>query len=274
MNPWCGNRGDVLKHLVLCELLVHLGGSDVTYVDPLAGRPFNHLMDAEYEFSRRGTAKAGWADQFLTAVEAGPCQALAETPYVGLLTESHPEGTFWQEGSIGADPVYPGSAGFAWLLWGSAARWVCGDSSITDRAELRLLLGRDAVRDEQVGAPGGWDKMVGVGAPATLVLVDPFDLTARGSLAEAARGLVYAAAYRGATVAAWYPRGPRFDPQAIAGLTIRLRTLTAKVSIIESSWDKLGGSGLTGAGMLLVGLDRQKATEIGSLVQQVDKLRF
>lgn len=274
MNPWCANRGDVLKHLVLCELLVRLEGAGVTYVDAFAGRPFNHLMKAQYEFSRRRVPHGGWADQFLAAVEDAPCRRLANSPYVRLLTASHPEGTFWQNGSVAVDPVYPGSAGFAWLLLGPRARWICADTWGTDRGELTALFGHDAVLDDLVGIPEKWEEILSDSGRTTLVLVDPFDLTARGKRGEPARDFVYAAARHHATVAAWYPCGPRYDSLAIVDLAIRLSEFTVPVSTIESSWGELAGTSLNGAGMLLVGLDGQEVTEIRCLVQLVDKLPF
>lgn len=274
MNPWCANRGDVLKHLVLCELLVRLGGTDVTYVDAFAGRPFNHLMDARDEFSRRRASHAGWADQFVAAVEDAPGRRLANSAYVRLLTASHPEGTFWQNGSVAVDPVYPGSAGFAWLLWGPTARWVCADTSSTDHDELAALFGRDAVVDDLVGVPGTWEEILGDAGPTTFVLVDPFDLTTRDERGDPARDFIYAAARHHATVAAWYPSGPRYDSQAIVDLVARLSELAVPVSTVESSWGELAGTSLTGAGMLVVGLDEHEVTEIRSLVQLVDRLPF
>src|SRR4051812_36397511 len=83
MNKHAGNFGDVVKHLLLAELLERECGRITTYIDPYAGRPMNDLSQREYSYARRSTrtiaAGLPWADRYMRLASGGAFQGARYT---------------------------------------------------------------------------------------------------------------------------------------------------------------------------------------------------
>lgn len=270
MNPYCANRGDVLKHLVFCELLAEHVGGPLTYIDACAGRPFNRLDETGYLFADPERAKSDWADGFLTEAlrRVGP---LADSQYASLLCQAHQRGSFFADGVLAERPVYPGSVGFAWLSRQQIpTTWICAETDDSDREALCGLLGPGAtVMADLLGRTDMWPELLSGSTEPVFAFVDPFNLTADDKDGAQARRFFTTAAEQGAEAVAWYPIGSRFDSRAIDHLADAPSPSAVR---LEARWKLARASSLNGAGLLCSGIRRDLTDKVVELLSALGEL--
>jgi len=235
MNKHAGNFGDVVKHLLLAELLERERSRIKTYIDPYAGSPVNDLSNAAYLYSRRSkrTRAAGlpWADRYVQLASVG---ALRRAQYTRILKNLDFPGR----------TLYPGSAQIAADVLGTHARLLLADNDASDARALRRLPRARVARSLSPDHP--W--VAASLEQSAFVLVDPFNLRTDST----AQSFVIAAARVGALVMAWYPLyGPTGHPD-IDKLWNSLVVPKSNRSVrVEVGWGRKDGASMCGAGMII-----------------------
>jgi len=270
VNPYAANPGDVVKHLVLAELL-HAERRRITaYVDSHSGRPWNMLTRPEYTFiDPQRQPRAAWADTFMelaTGEKLG--RDIKNAHYTKILQEDHGAGAFWGSSGLSSSPVYPGSVGIALASATNIASWFCGERDSGDQRRLRAALPPRSVFGSVLSGLARARVEASLG-PSCLVLVDPFDLDdAESEDARSARAFVIHAARRGAIVEAWYPLVTRKTPANIAeawksvGHGLKL----------EVWWSQGGGPPLKGAGIIVANVGARFARRITGLLRALESV--
>ncbi len=215
MNKHAANDGDVLKHLLLAEL-VHLERSRLrTYVDTHAGLPWNDLSQTGYRFNRRRAGRRWWADDFMKAANAGSLgPQVKNAQYTKLLAK-----TFWINGHVAPQPLYPGSVGVVQAVAQNVHEWLLAEAQTSDRRALRrAAVGATVVPSLLSPSVKLVTKLRGAIGPQCMVFVDLFRLAANGWVvpdARHARRFIVYAARAGALVMAWYPLSRPDTPREI-----------------------------------------------------------
>jgi len=189
-----GNHADVLKHVVLVELLTYLAGKDKRfwYIDTHAGAGVYALE--EDIAARHGEYRDGIGRLWSAAK---PPAALS--PYLDLVRRANPEGSL---------TMYPGSPWFARVLTREADRlWLC-ELHPTD---YDLLAGRFAGHDRRIRVirNDGYAELRRLLPPEprrTLVMIDPsYELASDyAKLIEAVRDSL--TRFAPGVYAIWYPQ--------------------------------------------------------------------
>ena len=270
MNPFAADPGDVVKHLVLAELLSAERRRITTYVDTHAGRPWNTLGRPGYVFSDPNRRpRAAWADTFMELATSGKLgRDVKNAPYTKILHGDQGRGAFWGRSGLSSSPVYPGSVGIALASHNTIGSWFCGERNGGDQRQLRAVLPPRSVFGSILSGAARARVEGSLGRNA-LVLVDPFDLNDDGSEdARSARAFVIHAARKGAIVQAWYPLYTRKTPANIAeawddvgrGLKLEVR------------WSQGGGPALNGAGIIVANAGANTARRIKALMHAVESV--
>lgn len=236
-----GNHADVLKHVVLVQILRHLARKDTPFwvIDTHAGAGLYALQGDQA--ARLGEYQQGigrlWEMEKLPA-------AVAE--YVGEVRAANPDGCL---------RVYPGSPWFAWRALRPRDRLRLFELHSTDSA-LLLEHFRHAGRQVGITAGDGFGGMKALLPPPPrrgLVLIDP----AYERREEYARvvGALREGVKRFATgiYAIWYPRLARVESQ---GLPRRLKAASRDRPWLHAALDvcapRPDGLGLYGSGLFVV----------------------
>jgi hypothetical protein len=83
VNPYAADPGDVVKHLVLAELLHVERRRITTYIDTHSGRPWNDLSRPGYTFADADRQpRAAWADDFMKLAVSGVLGRDVRTPAI------------------------------------------------------------------------------------------------------------------------------------------------------------------------------------------------
>jgi len=269
VNPFAANHGDVVKHLLLCEVLAAKPEVPLSYVDAYAGRPFNRISDQSFLFARR-RADRGWADSFMRAVDRSGGD-LARSEYATALRRRHSGGEFWTADGLAPDPLYPGSVGFAWLLRSqTTVAWMCAERDEADQRLLEELLGQEAVVSDLVGDDLRWRCLDPPAGHRQVVLVDPFNLARRTPEAERDGRFALEAAHRGSQVLAWYPIGRCFEQAVVDQLAVS----TPQATVFVVRWPPEPDSSLEGCGLLTWNLGAELIGRLERLLASLDSLAY
>ena len=268
MNPYAADPGDVVKHLVLAELLHAERRRITTYVDTHSGRPWNILRRPGYTFidPQRQPCSA-WADTFMELATSGKLgRDIKNAHYTKILQEDHGAGAFWGRSGLSSSPVYPGSVGIALASANNIASWFCGERNSWDQRQLRAALPPRSVFGSVLsGLPRA--RVEGSLGHNCLVLVDPFDLDdAESQDARSARAFVIHAARQGAIVEAWYPLLTRKTPPSIAEAWEGVR----RGLKLEVWWSQGSGPPLKGAGIIVANVGAYVAQRITALLRALE----
>ena len=270
MNPYAADPGDVVKHVVLAELLHVEGGRITTYVDTHSGRPWNPLRRPGYSFSDPWRQpRAVWADGFMELATSGELgRDVENAQYTKLLQANHGAGAFWGPSGLSSSPVYPGSVGIALASGRNIGSWFCGESNRDDQRRLRAALPPRSVFRSVLAGSGRAQVERSLGRN-TLVLVDPFNLDDEESEdARSARALVIHAAHQGAIVEAWYPLFTRKTPACIA----EAWESVGRGLKVEVWWSRGTGPPLKGAGIIVANIGAHAARRITALVRALERI--
>lgn len=267
-----------MKHLALCEVLDALGDEIGAYVDPYAGMPFNRLMLPGYKFAQsEPSGRKGWADDIVYQVAGGKAPRLLASRYFQILSSPSAWGSFLVEGVLSADPVYPGSVGFAWLTCSQRRPlWICGDHAEDDRLTLKELLGPDAIVVDDLGAilrddPDWLNRTVQQAHGTSLALVDPFDLGADDHSGRTARSVLRSAVQACDVVLAWYPYGSRYSKVRVQQIAEEA-AVRGPVRQFEVTWMSVPPSRSVGAGLLTFGLPEERFSQLQSILYELQNL--
>jgi 23S rRNA A2030 N6-methylase RlmJ len=268
VNEHAADAGDVLKHLLLAQVLHLERGRIAVYMDTHAGRPWNDLTQPGYRFCRERRRGPAWADEFMEAATSGALgRQVLEARYTALLRQ-----TFSNGSTLASPPVYPGSVGIACeLLSGDAAlEWFCGEQDRADRNALARELPKGAAIWDTLLAPTAMarvERLRRCVRPETFVLVDPFRLAQSGRRspdwydALCARRFTVQAARQGALVMAWYalhrPGTPAIIEKEIWDQLTTPPLRPTRCLKLEIRWSQSNSQALSGAGLIIANLARQ-----------------
>jgi 23S rRNA A2030 N6-methylase RlmJ len=269
VNPYAADPGDVVKHLVLAELLHVERRRVTTYIDTHSGRPWNDLSRRGYIFADADRKpRAAWADDFMKlAVSDALGRDVKNARYTKILQEDRGSGMFWRGAGLSSPPVYPGSVGIALASDLNVEAWFCGEINSADQKRLRSALPSGSVFRSLISAPGRArvDRAV---ASDAFVLVDPFDFHSGSEDARSARDFVLHASREGALVEAWYPLFARNTPTAI---TATWRSVTRGLNL-EVRWSTGNASTLQGAGIIVANPSERAARRITALMARLEPI--
>jgi 23S rRNA A2030 N6-methylase RlmJ len=269
VNPYAADPGDVVKHLVLAELLHVERRRITTYIDTHSGRPWNDLIRPGYTFGDADRQpRAAWADDFMKLAVSGVLgRDVKNARYTKILQTDRGSGMFWRQAGLSSRPVYPGSVGIALASDLSVEAWFCGEINSADQKRLRAALPPGSVFRSLISAPGRArvDRAV---APDAFVLVDPFDLHSGSEEARSARDFVLHASREGALVEAWYPLFGRSTPTAI---TDTWRSVAHGLNL-EVRWSAGNASTLQGAGIIVTNPGEPAALRITTLMAGLEPI--
>lgn len=255
-----GNHADVLKHLVLTQVLLHMNQKDKPYrmVDTHAGAG-GYSLEGRYaqkkgEFER-GIARL-WARDDLPA-------PLAD--YVALVRQFNPQGTLEQ---------YPGSPAIAHMLLRPVDQLRLFELHPTDHRILNAYLG--AQKGVEVKQTDGFEALKGQLPPPTrrgVVLIDPSYET-NGDyrrLIAALRGAMER--FADGVYLVWYPQVQKVEaaelPRRLEALAGK-RWLHARLTVARTDAQ---GFGLAGSGMFVINpphtLHDRLAATLPYLVEQL-----
>jgi 23S rRNA A2030 N6-methylase RlmJ len=272
VNPRAANPGDVVKHLVLAELL-HLERRRITtYVDTHAGRPWNDLTQPGYAFSQPARQpRAAWADRFMERATRGELGSeIRKARYTRILQEDHGGGVFWGSRGLSAKPVYPGSVGIALASAIDLKAWLCGECDRGDQRRLRAVLPPGSVFRSVLSGRGRSRVEASLGRGA-FVLVDPNNLNdPKSADAAAAREFACHAASEGAIVEAWYPLYTTQTPRNLREICRRVR----RGLKIEVWWSPGSGPPLKGAGIIVANVGERAAARLTALANALRHLSW
>lgn len=304
MNPQAGNFGDVIKHLILAEIVANIK-RPLIYIDPYAGRAENHLAkNKRYRFNGRTNA-AGWADSFCR--EAQKDERLKNSAYVEAMKSFNPKGFNWiphksMRGTVlpkrrNTDPVYPGSVGLVRKVRENAlpTYFICADTNRVTRGNLRGKLkdNKPLILENAQDISDNWEwllfargvarRKVSQTLPfskdwllfglARVLLVDPFNLTKNSEDGCLYCDPITKATQDGAIVIAWYPRGKGYGEIKISQLLKQAPRGTLALEI-KLDWPDppQKGTAMTGAGVYVANLSPGTALNIGNLVHSLAKM--
>ena len=233
-----GNFADVIKHAVLCRVLLHLQGKPAPFrvIDTHAGAGAYDLLGAE-------AGKTGeWRDgigRLLAAELAAPVHALLK-PYLDAVTALNPDGRI---------SIYPGSPVLAQALLRRQDRLLACELEPQAAAALTRRLRGDP--RAKALAIDGWTALTAYVPPNErrgLVLVDP-PFEQPGDFSRLAQGLETAhRKWPTGTYLLWYPVKDPAEVTALIRRTSRLKipkTLRAELIVSSVTDDtRLRGSGL------------------------------
>jgi 23S rRNA (adenine2030-N6)-methyltransferase len=236
-----GNFADVVKHAVLCRVLVHLRQK------PAAFRVIDtHAGAGRYDLSGPEAGKTQeWRDgiERLRQAELGPPVRALLAPYLDAVEALNPDGRL---------AAYPGSPALAQALLRPQDRLIACELEPGAAAALHGHLRGDA--RAKVIAIDGWTALAAYVPPKErrgLVLIDP-PFEQPGEFSRLARGL--AAAHRKwptGIYLLWYPIK---DAPEVTAFTRRLARLgiakMLRVELIVAPGD--GDGGLRGSGLVIV----------------------
>lgn len=245
-----GSPADLHKHVALAVLLAPLAGRGALYVESHAGRGLYDLASAEAV--KTGEAAAGLG-RLAAASPAGP-----------------PEGPFWDvllalRGRDGPS-AYPGSPSVAASLLGATDRLVLHERHPAEHEALRrgraaldaFSRGRAGPAVEVIGADGHAAlRALRLGARLGLALIDP-SYEVKSEYEDAAETVIALAhSWPKGIVMLWYPILPAARHNAMAEAVTA--ALGRKVFRHEALYRDPPERGMTGSGLLIVGIDAQVA---------------
>lgn len=288
MNPYAGNGGDLLKHMILSTVL---DDADVDgYVESHGGLPFNDLSLPGFRYPKPiqpiTVRRLGgpWVSDFL----AGP--GTADDPYTRVLRHgAYPPGIQ----PIGADGTwYPGSIGLVHLLRPNVANMVIRDNDTGVSRQIRELF--PSARVVASGGPMppepfGRELLGSIGASGSpVVFIDPFHLADpaaqnSGAFRDAAHSrrllCLLASLPSEPLTLAWYgigrTKGSMSTPRQVVELLGTLSGIVAagggarKPLLMEMRWDNGGAAVLAGAGMLLLNAGETLVNRVGGAVERL-----
>ena len=270
VNPYAANPGDVVKHLVLAELLHGERSRLTTYIDTHAGRPWNDLSKRAFLFSHADRQPpVAWADGYMERAVGGELgEDIKQARYTTILKTDHGAGTFWGRNGLASPPVYPGSVGIALASNLGVTRWFCGEVNGRDRARLRAALPPRSVFTSLL-SPWGRARVDAATGPHACILVDPWDLPDT-TLEESrkAHAFITDVAAQGAVVEAWYPLNRPETPAAMEEL---LQSLDAGTKL-EVWWSHGTGPSLRGAGVIVANAGGETTQRLTTLVSALTPL--
>ena len=250
-----GNFADVVKHAVLCRVLVHLRDKPAAFrvIDTHAGAGRYDLAGPE---AGKTQEWQGGIDRLMRAELAAPVRALL-APYLDAVAALNPDGKL---------ATYPGSPALA----KASLRWQ--DRLIACELEPNAA---DALEHELAGdarakaiAIDGWTALNAYVPPPErrgIVLIDP-PFEQEDEFAQLARGLESAhRKWAQGTFLVWYPIKTREQPDALAR---RLRrTGIAKILRIEINVTAgRADNRLAGCGLIVVNPPWTLAGELGTML--------
>ena len=239
-----GNHADVLKHVVLVQLLRHLSAKDTPFwvVDTHAGAGV-YALDGEW---------AGKRSEFADGI--GRLWSREDAPgpvadYLEVIRASNPDGTLRR---------YPGSPFIALAFLRARDRLRLFELHVNESRELAHNVeqaGRDAARRTICSAVDGFTGLLAILPPPPrrgLVLIDPSYEDKRDyvRVPEALQGGLRR--FATGCYAIWYPQVQRSEPAAMVRRLTRmpgLRWLHATLTVRGPATD---GLGLHGSGMFVV----------------------
>ena len=228
-NPHFGNIGDVVKHLLLAEILADT--SPAQYVESHAGAPRYRLTDLH--------AGPGDVNEFLDY--SARSAELTDSAYRTLTARMR-----------NATGEYPGSTLIAAELLGHKTRYDFFDDREGTVASLKEML-RSMRLDGEALVADGIESCVSVAKPGSLTLIDPFSVPAKGvGGINSAEAFSMLARSGDRTALLWYPvTVPKMKQSWPTNLANELRIPIWRCEI------RLPAScpGLNGCGMLIAGLD-------------------
>ena len=198
-----GNFADVVKHMVLARILVHLCGKDAAFrvIDTHAGRGLYDLADEASQRTGEWHAGIGRLDE---TPLAGPAADLA-APYLEAVQATR---------ALAGPMAYPGSPALAQHLARSQDRLVFVEKHPAEAEALRAAMGRD--KRARVVELDGWTALNAYVPPPEkrgLVLLDP-PFEELGEFDRMAQRLMQAwRKWPTGVYAAWYPVK---EPDAVA----------------------------------------------------------
>jgi 23S rRNA A2030 N6-methylase RlmJ len=280
VNQHAADAGDVVKHLLLAEVL-HLEHRRIaTYVDTHAGRPWNDVTRSEYEFSRKRQDEPAWADRFMESATSGALgRELSKARYTELLQQDCGAGAFWGPSGLSSRPVYPGSVGIARSSRAKISSWLCGERNDADRRMPRAALPPGSAYKTlfSIGEQAWREKLRRSLGPEACVLVDPFHLAARNGGPDwpdglHARRFAVQAARQGALVLAWYSlHGPKtaatIENEVWAELNSPPLEPLNRLKV-EVRWSQSQGQQMTGAGVVIANLTGKRTAERLELISR------
>lgn len=235
-----GNHADVLKHLVLVQLLRHLNQKDKPYwvIDTHAGAGRYDLRDAAAQ--KKGEYVQGiariWARQDLPPAVAD---------YAAQVRACNPDGAL---------RVYPGSPMIAQALMREQDRLWLFELHPTDHAALDTAFGKArGVRVQRSDGFGALKSLLPPQPRRGLVLIDPsYELKTDYAAVRAAVTEALGRFPTG-TVAVWYPVLQRREsqqlPQQLRRIAGSADWLDARLQVAPADAD---GFGLLGSGMFVI----------------------
>ena len=183
-NTHPANLGDVLKHLVLCELL---SDQPRRYMESHGGRYI-------YDLNGQDPGQGGIWD-LPRAIEG--CPALGRTLYARI--------TVMQAGTRARAGTYLGSLGLADRILESSTPIIAAETNQATRSELRRAPWARAPERVHIADVDGQDLVATEARTGDLVLIDPFDVHERSTGGLSSLDAFDAAVGSGATVFLWYP---------------------------------------------------------------------
>lgn len=274
VNPYAANPGDVVKHLVLAELLSCERRHLTTYIDTHAGRPWNGVSKREFLFSHaERQPSVPWADGYMERAVSGELgEDIKQARYTKILNRDHGAGAFWGRNGLASSPVYPGSVGIALASDLAIKRWFCGEANSRDRGRLRAALPPGSVFTSVLSRWGRTRVDPAIG-PDACILVDPWDLsdtTIEDS--RKAQAFIADAVARGAIVEAWYPLSRPDTPATMEELLQSLdRGMKLEVWWSPGTGPPLRGV-LGGAGVIVANAGTDTTRRLATLVSSLTPL--
>lgn len=240
-NIYAANFGDVVKHAVLCEVVVR--EKPPRYLESHGGR-------LVYEVASLEPGPGGVWDFLELAVD----HDLSGSAYAGLIRRN--AGTRHRPGT------YPGSIALAAKLLPPESDVVAFEldpASASDLAEGLAAMGRSATVEVADGLNGVCEQA----RPGDLVLLDPFHVRERGEAFSSVEAFA-ALATRGVTTILWYAI---YDP-----LETDEWIADSIPSTVPPGWSaRLCGDttegGLAGCGFLTAHLSAESETAAGSILE-------
>lgn len=240
-NHHFANVGDVVKHLILAEVLAS---------ERPSGYAETHAGSLDYPLAGRDPGPGGVWD-FMGAAQPELCGSA----YAQVL--SRVVGTPDDPGR------YPGSMGIALRVLGPGARFVGCDLDPASCGSLRRGLRDAGAADAHVLQRDGLAMLAGGGRRDDLVLIDPFSVTSPSPEAGITPYRAFAeVAAAGGPCLLWYPvpdAGER-----LTWLEELIRHAPSPVRRMELRWAD-DGIGMAGCGMLAGGVSAESIARVEAL---------
>ncbi|MDR3466709.1 MAG: 23S rRNA (adenine(2030)-N(6))-methyltransferase RlmJ [Xanthobacteraceae bacterium] len=260
-----GNFADVIKHIVLVRVLIHLQDKPAAFrvIDTHAGAGLYDLTGPEAE--RSGEWRTGIA-RLMQARFTPEAQTLVG-PYLDIVRAFNPPGEL---------RAYPGSPLIARAMLRPQDRLVACETEPGARQSLINALRRD--EQGRVVDLDGWTALPAFVPPQErrgLVLIDP-PFEARDEFTRLADGFAVAfAKWPTGTYMLWYPVKERRAPDTLAEAVARAVSVKAaddKVLRVEFSVAPAAADGpLVSAGLLVVNPPWTLSTQLRTLLPELEK---